>query len=375
LVQGAFGLLATCPTVVTAVTDLLVTLVARNNGKDRESIVQLLLDSLCGPAADTATSSTSKAVAVPAAAEPLIPGRLLLLLMMRDAHSREAAAKKGMVARVLERLKSWQGQYAAAAAAAVAAGSSMTSEERKKALAVPVWVEAGLLLLEQAASASPRQASSGSGRGGSTSSAAAAAGSRSNTPATGAAAAGAAGGGDAAAAATGAGAAAPATPAAAALPPELAQLPGVVELVASWRPCGFLDDAQQEAALEFSIQLLQHLHQHAEQWYDPKSSMFEAEGTLPNPSGVTQALLQLLARLTKKHTAAMKVRHYGVRSPCTLSVALSARSTARWWPPWDCATVGQAAVCTCCCRVLDTGAAQAWSTSPADAQRGVHAPT
>jgi hypothetical protein len=53
--------------------------------------------------------------------------------------------------------------------------------------------------------------------------------------------------------------------------------------------------------------LLQVVADHADKWYRPEVSMFEAEGSLPNPSGLTQALLQFMARLTRKHSLAMQV--------------------------------------------------------------------
>lgn len=91
------------------------------------------------------------------------------------------------------------------------------------------------------------------------------------------------------------------------LPPELCQLSGLSGVLAGWRPCGLLDEAQQRAATSLCLALLQQLHDHADKWEQPATSMFEADGSLPNPSSVTQALLQLLAHLTKRHSNAQQV--------------------------------------------------------------------
>jgi hypothetical protein len=91
------------------------------------------------------------------------------------------------------------------------------------------------------------------------------------------------------------------------LPAELSQLSGLSGVLASWRPCGLLDEQQQRAATSLCLALLQQLHDHADKWEQPATSMFEADGSLPNPSSVTQALLQLLAHLTKRHSNAQQV--------------------------------------------------------------------
>jgi hypothetical protein len=91
------------------------------------------------------------------------------------------------------------------------------------------------------------------------------------------------------------------------LPAELSQLSGLSGVLAGWRPCGLLDDDQQRAATSLCLALLQQLHDHADKWEQPATSMFEADGSLPNPSSMTQALLQLLAHLTKRHSNAQQV--------------------------------------------------------------------
>jgi hypothetical protein len=93
------------------------------------------------------------------------------------------------------------------------------------------------------------------------------------------------------------------------LPAELSQLSGLSSVLANWRPCGLLDEQQQRTATSLCLALLQQLHDHADKWEAPATSMFEADGSLPNPSSVTQALLQLLAHLTKRHSNAQQVRH------------------------------------------------------------------
>lgn len=101
------------------------------------------------------------------------------------------------------------------------------------------------------------------------------------------------------------------------LPPELAQLSGLSGLLANWRPCGLLDDQQQQTATSLCLVLLQQLHAYADKWEQPRTSMFEADGSLPNPSATTQALLQLLGHLTKRHSNAQQVCWQG-RAGCML---------------------------------------------------------
>ena len=412
LVQGAVSLACSSPSIVLSVTDLLVTLSGRNDGKDRELIVGELLDKFCGPAtskgssaANEPTSSSRSEGAAGGGAggqseDRLTPARLLLLVLHKDAAAREVAAAKGVVPRLLQLLASWQQQYSAAVAAVgLPAGGKLpqglSGEEAEKlrtTLEVPVWVEAALLVLDLLATTVPKppQAERGSGaragaaragNGAGAAGARAAAGLGAAAGAAEAAApaedAAAAGGGDvvmeAAAGDAGAGAAgavegaaaqsseaaaaaagdtgggqsggtgseaipaagvaststqSAAAPAAAAgeggsqappagatgaatasvtLPPEFASLPGLAEVISNWRPCGLLDDTQQEQAVGFCMGLLQLIADHADKWYRPDVSMFEAEGSLPNPSGLTQALLQFLVRLTRRHSLAMQV--------------------------------------------------------------------
>jgi hypothetical protein len=61
-----------------------------------------------------------------------------------------------------------------------------------------------------------------------------------------------------------------------------------------------LTDEEQQAAMTFGLKLLQQLHDHADKWEQQDHSMFEADGSLPNPGALTQALLQLLDHLTKR---------------------------------------------------------------------------
>jgi hypothetical protein len=68
-----------------------------------------------------------------------------------------------------------------------------------------------------------------------------------------------------------------------------------------------LSQQQQRSCMNICLALLQQLHDHADQWEQPSTSMFEADGSLPNPSSVTHALLQLLAHMTKTFANAQQV--------------------------------------------------------------------
>jgi hypothetical protein len=364
LVDGAVHLVAASPSTAFSIADLLVTMAQCEEGKQRQALVVQVMDACLPPtppSPDAAGSSAAAAAAAAAAAElpkpgtdVLTPARLLLLLLHKDPSSRKVAASKGLVQRSLAMLTAWQDSYCAAvtvfeADTAAAAGAPLPSAAAAT-LQVPVWVEAVLMLLDlmvttqvrpssrsgaTAADAAARadealariraraQARGAQARGAAGAAAGAEPGggdvAMADPPAGGAAAAAAAaaegqpaaaaaGGAAAAAADSGAAgrgaatAAAVPEPAAASssLPPELAQLSGLQAVLDNWRPCGLLDEAQQQAATSVCLTLLQHLYQHADAWDQPDTSMFQGDGSVPNPGSITQALLQLLEHLTKR---------------------------------------------------------------------------
>jgi len=360
LVDGAIHLVAASPSTAFSIADLLVTMAQCEEGKDRAALVQRLMDECLPPSAPSADGATSSAAAEASAAaadfpkagsDVLTPARLLLLLLHKDQSSRKVAGSKGLVQRALAMLQNWQRKYTAAVQVYMQASSQQQQTTSQgmgtpdvRSLEVPVWVEAVLMLmslmvttqakldgsranaraLAAAAAARAARATAPAAAQGDVQMAdqpvdadeAAAPGAQPAAPAAAtdaapadAAAAGtsrAAAGGAAgeSAAAEGAGAAAAA---ASSLPQELSRLPGLDAVLDSWKPCGLLDDAQQQAAMSFCLTLLQQLHDHADKWERNDSSMFEADGSLPNPGAITQALLQLLDHLTKRYCNAQQV--------------------------------------------------------------------
>lgn len=349
LVDGAIHLVAASPSTAFSIADLLVTMATCEDGKDRAALVQRLMDECLPPAAPSAGQASSSAAAQAAAAaaaaaaefppagkDVLTPARLLLLLLHKDQHSRRVAGSKGLVQRALTMLHSWQSKYNTAVAAFEQSGQQESADA--SSLQVPVWVEAVLMLLSMMATTQAKADSSRpQGRGAAAAAAlreartqlqearaavaavaagqdvqmsdqpAAAAAGAAPAAAAGAQPAAAAGGAGAAAPASGAAQTAPAADAApagggagAALPQELARLPGLETLLDNWKPCGMLTDEQQQAAMTLGLKLLQQLHDHADKWEQRDHSMFEADGSLPNPGALTQALLQLLDHLTKR---------------------------------------------------------------------------
>lgn len=354
LVDGAIHLVAASPSTAFSIADLLVTMAGCEEGKDRAALVQRLMDECLPPApgrASAAAGATSSAAAEAAAAaadfpapgaDVLTPARLLLLLLHRDATSRKVAGNKGLVQRALSMLQNWQRKYTAAVQAYEQAGQQH-AERCASSLEVPVWVEAVLLLLglmattqakldgsrTRAAAAARGAREAQAARAAATAAAAredvqmadqpaAAAGdapaAEGQPAAAGAAAAPAvaatpASGGAAPAAGEGEATAAAAAPAPAAdsLPQELSRLPGLDAVLDSWKPCGMLEDEQQQAAMTVCLTLLQQLHDHADEWERRDASMFEADGSLPNPGALTQALLQVLDHLTKRYSNAQQL--------------------------------------------------------------------
>lgn len=233
--------------------------------------------------------------------------RQTAISMVREARDQAAA----LLREARDQLGIPQPAAPAAAAAAPAAGQDVQMED------------------QPAAAEGEQPAAAAAGAEGAAGEAAAAA-----APGTGPAAAAAPAGGAPAAAAPGsAGGDAGATAAAApggTLPQELAQIPGLTAVLDNWKPCGMLDDEQQTAAMSFGLKLLQQLHDHADKWEQHSHSMFEADGSLPNPGALTQALLQLLDHLTKRFcNAQMLLGAEGHRLLLTLPAACLSPTISR----------------------------------------------
>lgn len=78
----------------------------------------------------------------------------------------------------------------------------------------------------------------------------------------------------------------------------------VQALVAGWRPCGMLSDGDQSRVMAVVVDLLRHLAAHGERWQLKGNAM---DSCAPSSSSMTQALMQLLLRLTRKHANAAQV--------------------------------------------------------------------
>ncbi len=245
----------------------------KDSGKQRPEVVKQLLSSFRSASEqDLGAGSSASGDEPRGPALALLSGaRVLLLLLTRDSACREEGHKQGVVGLVLDALQAWQKQYTAAAQALPA---DAPTEQAQRQLAVPVWVEASTLLLELLAGATVKQRRAGSGAAAAAPAAGAAAGAAASAAPAAAAAEATSGG----AAADAAGAPAAAQPAAlapadqpapsagagplpstatvvaaaptsapdVALPPELAGLPGVQEALRAWRPCGLLDESEQQ---------------------------------------------------------------------------------------------------------------------------------
>lgn len=74
-------------------------------------------------------------------------------------------------------------------------------------------------------------------------------------------------------------------------------------------PNGLLKQQQLEGAASICMKLLQHLHAWGSRWQVPESEPSENEAFLrPQPASSAQAVLQVLALVTKSHKVALKVR-------------------------------------------------------------------
>lgn len=74
-------------------------------------------------------------------------------------------------------------------------------------------------------------------------------------------------------------------------------------------PNGLVSQQQLERAASICMKLLQHLHAWGSVWNVPESEPSESEAfSRPQPASSTQAVVQVLARVTKSHKVALKVR-------------------------------------------------------------------
>ncbi|GIL92299.1 hypothetical protein Vretimale_18444 [Volvox reticuliferus] len=372
LVEGALAIIARSSTGTGNLSDLLSTLACRDAGKERGAVVSELLSAL-GRAASAANVGSYTGGG--GSKELLAAARLVLMLLTRDAGSAEVTAKAGAAALALGLLEEWMNGYIVRVAALPpvpaevpgsngSALSSALSEELLKGLSVPVWVEALLLLLEILSSTAPRRAphellSSGSRAAVAAtavpSTAAGASGSSGATAAADSTVVGGAAarptsperaatevtnvpgwtstGGDtgpivlehiaatparnASAADTGAAVALTvgrmSNAASGAVPTLLALPSALMDALSAWRPCGLLSDEEQGRAMRLCTTLLQHLQAHGDKWCPPlRLSAVPSEEILPSPSSATQAVLQLLGRLTRKHSNAAAAAAAGI---------------------------------------------------------------
>ena len=373
VVEGALAILARSSASTGSISDLLYTLAARDAGRERGAVVAQLLGCL---------KSAAAAAAVDGGKQTLAAARLLLLLLTRDAASVEAASQAGMAELALGLVEEWMAGYGKAVAAATAASAATAAavqpegdaaapapvalpEELVAGLRVPVWVEAMLLVLEMMANTAPRRTPAAAAAGAAAPAGAAGGAAPAGTAAAAAAAPAAAatavpppaqpadspvaGEPAAAAAAAPAGEAAGAGPSTAAAPaaePAGARTPAagapagapapapaaaggaagllpaaLSEALTAWRPCGLLGEGEQARAMKLCTGLLQALQTHGDKWCPPLrlAAAPAADEMVPSPSSATQAVLQLLARLTRKHSNAALVGYGG----CDAAVPLS----------------------------------------------------
>lgn len=77
-------------------------------------------------------------------------------------------------------------------------------------------------------------------------------------------------------------------------------------------PNGLLSQQQLDRAATICMKLLQHLHAWGSAWEVPSGELTESEAfARPQPASSTQAVIQVLARVTKSHKVALKVSACG----------------------------------------------------------------
>eukprot|EP00798_Chlamydomonas_sp_ICE-L_P016841 gene16841-23121_t len=256
MVEGAVSVLAQSPDGVFSVVDLLCTMACKEGGKERPAVVSNLMKQALGDEVGESGGSSEPPSAPPANAATAM--RLLLLYITRDGAAREAAADSNLIPRILTLLETWSASYTASVGAlehlSKGKGSGEESlsaaekEERKKTLLIPVWVEAALLTLDCMAGTSSTRAQS---------------------------------------------------------PP--LNLPGSTPATTPGQAAGL----EQERALALCLSLLKQLHAHADEWAPPLEEALTYDILTPSPGATTQAVLQLLAHITRRHSAAMQVLNQG----------------------------------------------------------------
>lgn len=81
---------------------------------------------------------------------------------------------------------------------------------------------------------------------------------------------------------------------------------GLELLLLTWQPCGLLTPSEHDSALQVCIHILKHLHAYGNT-YKVTSSLGVDHIARPDPAATTQAVLQVLTRLTVCHKGALEV--------------------------------------------------------------------
>lgn len=85
-----------------------------------------------------------------------------------------------------------------------------------------------------------------------------------------------------------------------------AKVPGLSDLLSTWQPCGLLSLSEHQGALQICIRLLRHLHTYGKCFKTP-GVLIGDQIARPDPAATTQAVLQVMARLTRCHKRALEV--------------------------------------------------------------------
>eukprot|EP00210_Caulerpa_lentillifera_P005107 g4879.t1 len=87
----------------------------------------------------------------------------------------------------------------------------------------------------------------------------------------------------------------------------------LLKIMDVWTPSGSITEIHRLHLMEFCIKLLKHLHVYGKDWTPPTEGSENTVNHLSttDPAGVTQAVLQLLASITRCHQTASKFLHQG----------------------------------------------------------------
>lgn len=85
-----------------------------------------------------------------------------------------------------------------------------------------------------------------------------------------------------------------------------AKVPGLSDLLSTWQPCGLLSLNEHQVALQICIRLLKYLHAYGKSFKGPGVFMGD-QIARPDPAATTQAVLQVMTRLTRCHKRALEV--------------------------------------------------------------------